>query len=91
MPQASYCDERPFVVGMRVRAMTRIVEDDLPPADGVAPGEPGWLHCEAGDAGTVEAVDDGDPTVRFDVSGTATMCAPWEVEVAPWALITPVA
>jgi hypothetical protein len=34
-----------------------------------------WEHAVAGDAGSVVFVDeDGDPVVRFDRTGTATVC-----------------
>jgi hypothetical protein len=34
------------------------------------------VHAMAGDEGTVEHLEDGLPTVRFDRTGTATLCDP---------------
>lgn len=72
--------------GQRVRAVRAIVEQDVPIDPMVSPGEPGWVHALVGDTGTVIYVaryHDGAilPTIRFDLTGTATMCLPEEVEL----------
>ena len=79
-------------VGSRVRALVRLTEEDVDPDPSADECEPGWLHAEPGDCGEVLDVrnisavgdDDGEPevgiTVRFDKSGTATMCFLEEVE-----------
>jgi len=66
-------------VGQRVAATQTLVEGDRESLLEAVPGEPGWVHCRAGDEGWVVSVDryaDGAvfPTVRFDHSGTATLC-----------------
>jgi len=82
--------------GTRVRATTRIVEEDAQPNPDAGPCEPGWVHANEGDVGEVVFVepdytvigDDGKMekeegpavTVRFDHTETATLVFPNEVE-----------
>jgi len=70
--------------GQLVTARCRIVEDDVEPDADAGPCEPGWVHSEPGDLGRVidaEVFDDGAclPTVRFERTGTATLCGPREI------------
>lgn len=76
-----------FVVGMRVRALGDIVDGiDGTPDPTAGPAEPGWTFAVHGDLGTVEYVNGyGDPTVRFDRTGTASICSPWELDIVPTA------
>lgn len=75
-----------YKLGMRVKSIDIITEG----GDGEAPdfdaktfvGNPGFVHAEPGDMGTVEYVDDdGCPTIRFDKTGTATIVGDYEIEV----------
>lgn len=72
IPQLSRCA---FLnLGERVRAKTRVF--DLPDTS-----NPGPVHAEAGELGTVEHTEPGCwPTVRFDRTGTATCVTDEEVE-----------
>jgi len=77
---------RAWEEGQRVRAVCAIVEQDVPIDPLASPGESGWVHALAGDTGTVVYVGhyhDGAilPTIRFDLTGTASMCLPEEVEL----------
>lgn len=71
------------LVGSRVKATRQITE-----AGGDVAGDPAaefpapnYIHAEKGEPGVVEHVDgDGEPTVRFDRTGTATVVAAREVE-----------
>lgn len=72
----------PFEPGMLVVARRRITEDDADPDPNAEPLEPGWVHCEPGDVGVVEAVHDfqhGHPDVLFFRAGTLTLCFQYEV------------
>ena len=62
--------------GQRVRAKTQVL--DLP-----GQPDPGPIHAEPGELGTVVHTEPGFwPTVRFDRTGTATCVTPQEVEKA---------
>lgn len=61
----------PYSPGQRVRATRLIAFPDF--------GKELHTHAEPDDEGTVECVDDGCPTVRFDKSGTSTIVADFEV------------
>ena len=72
-------------VGERVVACKQLIEGDVPANPDAAPCEDGWVHCEPGDEGVVLSVDDYSdgarlPTVRFERTGTATLCFPEEFE-----------
>jgi hypothetical protein len=46
-------------------------------------GDPGWVHARHGDAGVVVHVNEnGEPTVRFHKTGTATIVCADEVNYA---------
>lgn len=79
--------------GTRVRALTRIVENDQEPDPNAEPCRPGWVHAEEGDIGEVVHVeplanlcpgeDDVEGlgvTVGFERTGTATLVLDGEVE-----------
>jgi hypothetical protein len=70
-----------FLPGMRVRAVVRVTESDAEVNPSAGPCEPGWVHCEPGDLGTVSYMGEFGPTVYFDRSGTGTLCDPLEVEL----------
>ena len=68
-------------VGDRVIALELITEcGDGHVNPRAAPCHPGWVHATVGDAGTViHVTEDGDPTVRFERIGTATLVSDHEV------------
>lgn len=75
-----------FIEGQRVRAVGVITESGKEP-DRTAKDlhNPGWVHAEAGELGTVELVDAGNgniATVRFDRTGTATIVLDKEIELS---------
>ena len=86
-----------IVQGMKVRARTLIVEDDIDPNPEAGPCEAKWVHAEMGDEGEVLDVeplsnlsaDDAEYdldealgyTVLFARTGTATLTFASEIEV----------
>lgn len=69
-----------FTLGMRVIAHATIIEEDADENPAADRCEAGWVHAREGSRGTVEYVDElGYPTVRFDNTGTATLCFDHEV------------
>lgn len=68
------CPEKFLTEGQRVRAIATVF--DLP-----GNTDPGPIHAEVGELGTVIHVEpDFWPTVRFDRTGTCTCVTDFEVE-----------
>jgi hypothetical protein len=77
---------RLFTVALHQRVVARVMitEDDAEPDSSAGPCESGWTHCVDGDTGTVVYVDATQehlPTVRWDRTGTATICGLHEIEL----------
>jgi hypothetical protein len=69
-----------FHVGQKVMATRRIVEGDVAGDESAKFPDRAYIHAEDGDTGVVEHIDgDGEPTVRFDRTGTATVVGPDEI------------
>ncbi|GEM_PF-5524890 len=76
-----------FIPGQRVRATCQVTEgggggggDPTKPfldEDGYP--DPAYVHAEPGEEGVVESIDNGDPFVRFDRTGTATIVSAGEI------------
>lgn len=79
-----------FMEGQRVRAVKVVTESGKEPDRSAKDlHNPGWVHAEAGESGTVVLVDAGNgdiATVRFDRTGTATIVLDEEVELDPTEL-----
>jgi len=71
----------PFWEGCVVAATGRITEGGagFPGSDEAKFPKPNYLHARVGDIGVVEGVDKDLPTVRFFISGTATIVGKEEV------------
>lgn len=69
-------------VGGRVRASKQITEGGaIANPDATFP-QPGYIHAERGDIGTIEHVEsDGAYMVRFDHTGTSTVVLSYEIEI----------
>lgn len=64
------------VVGARVYALWQITESGETGRLEARFPEGAYIHANAGEAGTVEHVEDDTCTVRFDRTGTATVVDP---------------
>ena len=76
-----------FIPGQRVRATCQVTEDGSSTGDPAklfinddGTSNPDYVHAEPGDEGVVESIDNGDPFVRFDRTGTATILGSDEIE-----------
>lgn len=69
--------------GQLVRATKTIIENDQELNPDAEPCKPGWCHAHEGEEGEVVYVDpdSGIPTVRFRLTGTATICYSDELEL----------
>lgn len=69
------------MVGTQVKAKRQITESGLLPGDVNATfPDPSYIHAEVGESGTVVHADTSGHTVRWDRTGTATLCFPIEYE-----------
>lgn len=69
-----------LTVGTRVKAGKQITEGGVDGDESAKFPAPNYIHAKPGDLGTVESIDnDGDPTVRFDRTRTATIVGRHEI------------
>lgn len=68
------------IVGSRVVATCQITEGGGSGDSNAKFPEPTYIHAEKNDRGTVETIDDGCYTVRFDRTGTATIVGETEID-----------
>ena len=69
------------MIGTQVKAKQQITESGLRPGDATDTfPDPSYIHAEIGETGTVVHTDNVGNTVRWDRTGTATICWPEEYE-----------
>ncbi len=71
-----------MTVGTKVKAAKQITESGIEGDPAALFPAGAYIHAEAGDEGTVVYVEDGNPTVRFDRTGTATLVFNSEIVAA---------
>lgn len=69
-------------VGTKVKATKQITESGTEGDPAAVFPAGAYIHAEKGDVGEVVYVENGNPTVRFERTGTATLVFNSEIEAA---------